>query len=64
MTFKHYMALKDSQNVLEEKKKKKKKSKKLKRSSKYYRWGYFGYGYPGIYNAVADVAAGGDGAGE
>jgi len=63
MTFKHYMALKECRNILEEKKKRKKKAKK-KRSSKYYGWGYFGYGYPGIYNGIADVAAGDGGGGE
>jgi hypothetical protein len=47
--------------LIEEKKKKKKKKKKFmnKRSSKYYGWGYIGYGYPGVYGD-----SGGDGGGE
>jgi len=58
MTFKHYMALKNAQKVLEEKKKRKKAKKK--RSSKYYGWGYIGYGYPGMYDGVADAGGAGE----
>ena len=49
-------------DVLEEKKKRKRnKRRKSNRSSKRYGWGYIGYGSPGMYDGVADVAGGGDG---
>ena len=49
MTFKNYF---NTKKVLQEKKKRKKKKK---RSSKYYGLGYFGYGYPGMYDSVGDA---------
>jgi hypothetical protein len=46
--------------VEERKKKKKKKKLKNKRSSKYYGWGYIGYGYPGMYgDSSGDAGSGG-----
>ena len=48
-------------DLLEEKRKKRKKKVK-KRSSKYYGWGFIGYGYPGVYGDVGgtDGAGGGE----
>jgi hypothetical protein len=46
--------------IEEKKRKKKKKSSKNKRSSKYYGWGWVGYGYPGIYGDSGGDSAGGE----
>lgn len=49
-------------DILEEKRKKRKKTKK--RTSKKYGWGYFGYGYPGVYDSIAAAGSEGGAGGE
>jgi hypothetical protein len=46
--------------IEEKKRKKKKKTSKNKRSSKYYGWGWVGYGYPGIYGDSGGDEGGGE----
>ena len=62
MSFKHHWALVNNKEVLEEKKRKRKKAKK-KRFSKYYGWGYIGYGAPGMYDGIGDAGGASDGGG-
>jgi hypothetical protein len=50
--------------IEEKKRKKKRKSSKNKRSSKYYGWGWMGYGYPGVYGDSSASDGGSAGGGE